>query len=567
MKSIRRIFAIALVALTLVSLFTSCAGKTGTTSPGTSGAAASSAAPASGAPAASGAAPAGKVLRMTVASGGVIDPSSAMDSASLTAVVNMYDSLVYPDLDGQIVPSVAEKGWTTSSDGLTWDFTIKKGVKFHDGTEMKASDVVFSTNRMLTLGTGFAYLFTGYVDSVKATGDYTVQFKLKKPFAPFLSILPRLYILNEKLVKANLAAGSYGDNKDYGKAWLAEHDAGSGAYVCQAMKVQDRLVMKKNSNYFGTFEKNAPDTVELISGTEGATVRTLMSSGQLEISDQWQTNEAYTALGKISGVAVNSFSSGQMVYLMINTKKAPTDDVHIRRAVAALIDYAQVTSALFPGFKKADSPIPSGLPGHADGLTQYDFSLDKAKQELAASAYKDKLSSISVDIAWIAEVPDEEKLALLIQANAQKIGLKVNVVKVAWSSYVDSVSKVENTPNAAVCFVSPDYDEAGALMYQRYHSDTAGTWQQIEWLKDAALDKSITTALTTQDQTARFKLYGDLQKQVMDNVYGISVAMPIEKHAYMSYIVWPAMERGKAGKSVPALLGYNFLFRTFQINK
>jgi peptide/nickel transport system substrate-binding protein len=479
----------------------------------------------------------------------------------------MYDSLVYPGLDGKIVPGVAEEGWTASADGLTWTFTIKKGVKFHDGTEMKASDVVFSTNRMLELGTGFAYLFTGYIDAVKATGDYTVEFTLKKPFAPFLSILPRLYILNEKLVKANLADGSYGDNKDYGKAWLAEHDAGSGAYLCDAMKVQDRLVMKKYTAYFGTMEKNAPDTVELISGTEASTVRTLMSSSQLEISDQWQTNEAYDALDKLDGVSVNSFSSGQMVYLMLNTKKAPTDDVHVRRAIAALIDYSQVITALFPGFKTADSPIPTGLPGHADGLPSYQFSIDTAKQELAASAYAGKLADISVDIAWIAEVPDEEKLALLIQANAAQIGLKVNVVKVPWGTYVDNVSTMENTPNAAVCFISPDYDEAGAMLYQRFHSDTAGTWQQTEWLQDTTLDTAITTALTTMDQTARFNLYADLQKQVMDNVWGISVAMPIEKHAYCDYIVWPAMERGVKGESVPALLGYNFLFRTFQINK
>ena len=556
MKSIsRKVSVIALVIVMLIGVLAGCAGKTSTESP--------SSAPSGG----SDSAGTEKVLRMTVAGGGVIDPSSAMDSASLTGVVNMYDSLVYPDLDGKIVPGVAEESWTVSADGLTWDFTIKKGIKFHDGTEMKASDVVFSANRMLELGTGFAYLFTGYIDTVKATGDYSVEFTLKKPFAPFLSLLPRLYILNEKLVMANLAEGSYGDNKDYGKAYLAEHDAGSGAYYCEVMKVQDRLVMKKFNDYFGKMEKNAPDTVELLSGTEAATVRTLMGSGQLEISDQWQTNEAYDALGKIEGVSVSSFSSGQMVYLMLNTKKAPTDDVHIRRAIAELIDYAQVTTALFPGFKTADSPIPAGLPGYAAGLPGYEFSIDKAKEELAASKYADQLSEISVDIAWIAEVPDEEKLALLIQANAQQIGLKVNVVKVAWATYVDEVSKVDSTPNGAVCFISPDYDEAGSMLYQRYHSDTAGTWQQTEWLQDPALDTAISTALTTMDQAARFKLYADLQKQVMDNVWGISVAIPIEKHAYCDYIVWPAMERGKNGESVPALLGYNFLFRTFQINK
>ncbi|GHU49328.1 twin-arginine translocation pathway signal protein [Clostridia bacterium] len=509
----------------------------------------------------------GKILRISEASGGVIDPASGADLASATASVNMYDSLVYPNLDGEIVPSLAEDNWTVSDDGLVWDFTLRQGVKFHDGTELKASDVVFSVNRTLTLGEGYAYLFTGYLSGVEATGDYGVRFTLSKPFAPFLRILPRLYVLNEKLVMANIAEGSYGEFGDYGKAWLAEHDAGSGAYYCEAMRVQDRLIMKKYDEYFGEFEANAPDTVELISGTETATIRTLMSSGQLEISDQWQTNEAYTALDKIDGVELGAFSTGQTLYLMLNTTKAPTDDIHIRRAISHLIDYTQVTTVLFPGFHNADSPVPGNIPGHSSKLTPYEFSLDKAKEEIALSAYANRLNEVAVDIAWIAEVPDEEKLALLIQANAQQVGLKVNVVKVPWSTYVDNVVSAETTPNAGVCFMAADYDEAGSMLYQRFHSDTAGTWQQIEWLNDSAIDEEITTSLTTMDQTARFNIYDSIQKTVMDNVYGIAVADSVEKHAYYDYIVWPAMEKANRGEPVSALLGYNYLFRTFQVNK
>jgi peptide/nickel transport system substrate-binding protein len=263
-----------LILFALASFFTGCG-----TTPG----------PATGGNDATGADSA-KVLRITEASGYVIDPAIGTDLASTTAAVNLYDSLVYPGLGGDILPSLAEENWVVSDDGLVWEFTLKQGVLFHDGAEVKASDVVFSMNRLLTLGEGYAYLFTGYVDSVEATGDYTVRFTLSKPFAPFLRILPRLYILNEQLVRENLADGSYGEFGDYGKAYLAEHDAGSGAYYCEAMRVQDRLVMKKYDGYFGTFEANAPETVELLSGTETATVRTLMSSGQLEISDQWQTN-------------------------------------------------------------------------------------------------------------------------------------------------------------------------------------------------------------------------------------------------------------------------------------
>jgi peptide/nickel transport system substrate-binding protein len=507
-----------------------------------------------------------KVLRISQSAGAVIDPGIITDFASSMAVVNMYDSLVYPDLDNKIVPSVAES-WNVSNDGLTYTFKLKQGVKFHDGSDLTASDVVFSANRLLAMGEGFAYLFTGYLTSTEAVDDYTVKFTLSKPFAPFMSILPRLYILNEDLVKANLAEGSYGDMGDYGKVYLAEHDAGSGAYGLKEYKLQDRIIMSKYDGYFGEFAQNAPDSVEIILNTETATIRTMMAGGELEISDQWQTNEAYAALDQIDGVSVGSFSNGQMFYLMLNTQKAPTDDVHVRRALGYLIDYSQVCNTLFPGYIQVHSNVPEGVLGYSGDAYPFEFSLDKAKEELAQSKYADQLDSISVEVAWIAEVPDEEKLALLIQATAQMIGLKVDVAKVPWATHVDNVAQIDSTPNACTTFVSGDYSEAGALLYQRFHSDTASTWQQTEWLQDKALDAKIEQALTTIDNDARVAIYKEIQAESLENAWGIPVAEQSEKHAYVDYVTFPAMERAAKGETVSITQGYNFLFRTFSVNK
>jgi ABC-type dipeptide transport system, periplasmic component len=542
----RKLISAVLSILMIPALLTGCGGNTSQTA----------------APSASGGE---KIIRISQSPGGKIDPGIVTDYTSCVAVVNMYDSLVYPDLDNKIVPSVA-KEWKVSADGLEWTFTLNKGIKFHDGSELKASDVVFSANRLMTIGEGFAYLFKDYLAKTEAVNDYTVKFTLSKPFAPFLSILPRLYILNENLVKSHKAQGSYGEFGDYGKAYLAANDAGSGAYTCSEMKVQDKIVLKKFKDYFGKFETNAPDTVEIIMNTEPATIRTMMTNKQLDISDQWQTDEAYSALESINGVKLGSYSNGTIFYLMLNTKKAPTDDVHIRRALAYLIDYAQVTKSLFPGFVKADSVVPKGVLGYTEEY-KYDFNLEKAKDELKQSKYANSLDSTAVEVDWIADVPDEEKLALLVQATAQQIGLKVNVVKVPWATHVDNVAKIESTPNATTTFVSSDYSEAGALLYQRFHSDTASTWQQTEWLKDPAVDAKIKSALTTTDEAARVAVYKELQKEAYDNCWTIPVAEQAEKHVYYNYIKFPAMERAAEGKSVSMAMGYNFLFRTFAVNK
>ncbi len=562
----KRILSILLAVVMLCLTVTGCSGSKSGSGENTAGGDSSNADTAGGDTTGKDAADGEKILRISQSSGGEIDPGVITDFTSCMAVVNLYDSLVYPDMDNNAAASAA-KEWSVSDNGLEWTFVLNEGIKFHDGSELQASDVVFSADRLMTIGEGFAYLFKDYLEKAEAVDTYTVKFTLKQSFAPFLSILPRLYILNEDVVMENLADGSYGDFGDYGKAYLAENDAGSGAYALKEMKVQDRIVMEKFDDYFAEWEENAPETVEIIMNTEAATIRTMMENGELEISDQWQTDEAYSALDQIEGIDLGNFSNGQVFYLMLNTKKAPTDDIHIRRALAYLIDYAQVCDTLFPGYIKAGSVVPAGVVGYTDTYNEYDFNLDKAKEELSQSAYADSLDSVTLDLAWIADVPDEEKLALLIQATAQQIGLNVNVVKVPWATHVDNVAQIDSTPNAVTCFVSSDYSEAGAMLYQRFHSDTAGTWQQTEWLQDTALDTKIKQSLTTTDENERIALYGELQKEALENCWGIAVAEQAEKHAYYDYVEFPAMERAAEGKSVSTAMGYNFLFRTFKINK
>jgi len=511
----------------------------------------------------------GTTLRITQSSGGVIDPGTGEDCTSSIAYANLYDSLVYPDMDNEPTASLADS-WETSEDGLTWTFKIKEGVKFHDGSELLASDVVYSLDRLLTLGEGFAYMFTDYVESAEAADDYTVVFHLKESFAPFLSILPRLYVLNEDLVKENYADGSYGENGDYGKAFLAEHDAGSGAYYLTEMKTGDRICMAKFEDYFAGWEgkDKAPEAVEVIMNTEAATVRTMMNNGEIQMTDQWQSNEAYDALAKIEGVSVGEFVNGQMLYLMLNTKKAPTDDIHVRKALAYLIDYDQVCNTLFPGYVRATAQVPENLFGHtADGF-DFSYDLEKAKAELAQSKYYNDLSSgaMELEVEWISDVPDEEKLALLIQALGSQIGLKVKVTKVPWATHVDNCGSIETTPNASTCFVSTEYPEAGAMLYQRFHSDTAGTWQQTEWLESAEVDAAISDALTTTDEAEREKKYQALVKEAGEEVWGIAVAAQAEKHAYRDNLEIPAIKRAEAGESVSTPLGYNYLFRDYVMN-
>jgi len=503
----------------------------------------------------------GGVLRVTFAWPTYIDPAVGSDFSSSSSFVNLYDTLVYPDTKGDPLPHVAT-AWEASADGLTWTFHLRNDVKFHDGTPLTAADVKFSMDRLITIGEGYAFLFIGRVASTEAVDQYTVRFHLSKPFGPFLSTLYRLYILNKKLVEANIKKpGPYGDMGDYGKAYLVDHDAGSGPYMVKEFRVEEELVMVKNPNYWLPIDPNAPENVRFIGTTEPATIRTMMSRRELEISDQWQPQEALKALDGINGVDIAAFSPGTEFYLMINTRKPPTDDIHFRRAMAWATDYQTVVQHIFPGAIQARGPVPQNVPGADPNLFQYHRDLDKAREELAKSKYANELDKYPVEFHWIAEVPDEEKVALSFMANMADIGINVKVVKVPWMSVVDEMAKEETSPNIVSVFDSSHYPEAGSLLESRYHSSSAATWEQNEWLLDKKLDAMIEDAITTIDRTERFAKYVQIQQYIMDLCPTIFLFEQVEKHAYQAaYVDWPV-----AQGQVNPVMGYNMAARFIKV--
>jgi len=502
-----------------------------------------------------------KELRVTFAWPTYIDPAVGSDFSSSSTFVNLYDSLVYPTPSGDAIPHVAER-WEASADGLTWTFYLRKGVRFHDGSELTAEDVAFSMDRTITIGEGYGYLYAGRIKRSEVVNPYTVRFHMTAPYGPFLTTLVRLYLLNKEQVMANAKPdGPYGEFGDYGKEWLLTHDAGSGAYKVKEMRLEEYLLMEKFDDYWGEFALNAPDEVKFIGTTEPVTIRTMMSRKELEISDQWQTVEALKSLDALEGVDIVTMYLGTMFYYMIHTKKPPTDDVHFRKAMAWAMDYQTVVEKLFPGSRTAQGPVAPGFPGHDPGFTKYERNLEKARAELKQSKYYNKLDQYPVEVHWISEVPDEEKVALLFMSNMEDIGIKANIVKVPWLSVVEEMSNIDESPNIVTVFVAPHYAEAGSILESRYHSNSAATWEQNEWLLNPQIDGMIEKAISTIDRDERYKIYRDIQQMIDKICPSLYLFEQAQKHAYQaSYIDWPSVR----GEKIP-VMGYDFDARFIQV--
>ena len=501
-----------------------------------------------------------RLLRATFSWPTFIDPAVGNDFSATASLANLYDTLVFPNAEGGVDPWVAES-WETSDDGLTWTFHLRDDVTFHDGTPLEASDVVYSLNRIQAIGEGFGYMFDN-VASANAVDAHTVEFTLKNPSGLFLSSLVRLYVLNEELARANtVAEGAYEDEGDYGKEWLLTHDAGSGPYQVAEFPLEEYLLMDRFDGWWGEFRDDAPDQLRFIATTETATVRTLMSDRQLEISDQWQTVEALEALQAIDGIEVAAIPTMTEFYFMIDTKLPPTDDIHCRRAMGYAFDYDTAVSLEWPGTQQSVGPVPTSLGGHNSDVFNFSRDLDKAQEELAQCQYADNLDEYPVEFDWVSEVPDEEKFALLFQSNMAEIGMPVDVVSVPWLSTVENMSSQETSPNIVSVYVTADLPEAGVMLQQRYHSDTADQWLQNEWLLDEEFDSMVEDAVATIDRDERFQKYYELQDYIAELAPSIFAYDQIEKHAYQDYVDWPAVR----GEMSP-VQGYYFFAPMIGVN-
>jgi len=322
---------------------------------------------------------------------GEADPDKGTDYIGSVLAFNLYDALLAPGQNGQpIAPHVATS-WKVEGDDYV--FTLRPDVKVHSGNPLTADDVVFSFKSLMALGKGNSPLFAGRVASVTTVDPHTVKFTLSAAYAPFLGALTRLPILDSRTVIANKAAGKYGEMGDYGEAFLSSHDAGSGAYRLVSHVPESETNLAKFNGYFLGVPASAPDKVRIRYGLQPATVRELVASGQQDMTSQWLPPEVMRALAHRSDTHLLSDRGSNILFLHLNTRKPPLDDVNCRLALTYGLDYAtsmklaQITdkvSAQTP----ANGPIGRSEFGYNPSLPPYTQDLSKAKDYLAKCKYK-----------------------------------------------------------------------------------------------------------------------------------------------------------------------------------
>ncbi|HVX82877.1 MAG TPA: ABC transporter substrate-binding protein [Devosiaceae bacterium] len=438
-----------------------------------------------------------------------IDPAKISDYTDYMAAVNLYDALVSVDEKGNLIPKLASS-WDVSADAKEVTYHLRPDAHFSDGSPVTAADVVYTFERLLKINQGPANLFADVLKpgSITAVDDHTVKFILSKTFAPFLATVPSVFILNSKLVEANKGS-------DDGQTYLSTHTAGAGGYLLKSWDRGAQMTITRDPKYYGGWNEHPIDSVHWIITNDEATVKSLAASGELTMSSQFQSPETYDSLRQDPRFNVVKANTASAFYLKLNTKKAPTDDVHVRKAIACATDYETIQQQINPG-GPLNGPLPDIFADYVNkDLPPPKFDMDCAKAEMDKSAYAGK-TDIPISIQYVSGTKFEEDIALLMQSNLEQLGFKVTAQPDPWNRVTDLATKLETSPNMSEIFFEATYPSPDSMFFTQYDSKAAGTWASLEWLQNPDIDALIEKARATGDHDQQVAIYKDLQAKLVD---------------------------------------------------
>jgi peptide/nickel transport system substrate-binding protein len=343
--------------------------------------------------------------------------------------VNIYDCLLNWDAAQGTAPPDPIPGlassWTRSADNLTWTFTLRQGVKFHDGSPFNADAVIFALDRVLNKESEFysntqrsaGSTFLGAIASYKKIDDFTVAITTKKPWA-FLT-----YDL------ASIAIPSPAAIKQWGNKAYPQHASGTGPFKITKYVEGQVLELEPNKDYWGT--KAKLDKLVLYPMPEPAARLAALQSGEVD----WAEVIPPDSIEQIKGAGYNVLlkTYPHTIYYGFNTYRAPFNDVRVRQAVAYGIDRAGLVSIIQGAGKPATQLMYEGHPWRDTTFTGYAYNLQKAKELLTQAGVKNLKISVAYPTGGSGNMwpgPMNEKF----QQDMRAIGIDVDLVPLEWNT-------------------------------------------------------------------------------------------------------------------------------------
>jgi peptide/nickel transport system substrate-binding protein len=457
-----------------------------------------------------------------------LDPEAVENNTSGFIISTVYDSLLrYKPGTTDVAPGIAES-WTTSPDGLTYTFKLRHGAKFSDGTPLDAKAVIWNVDRLLNKGNA-DYIYNtgpveGYIDftygdvaSYRAVDDDTVEFKFKKPSAPFLNSLAMVW---NGLVSP---AGAAKWGKDY-----RNHPVGSGPFVLREWRQRDQIILDANPDYWGGKPKVDHLIFKEMPDAQAAVLA--LKRGDIQILGDVSTQTVPAMKGDPNitlltrpGLAVSG------VGLPVDTP--PFNDKRVRQALNYAVDKEAIDKALFAGLAvPMTSPLPQAQWGFDKSLPGYPYDPAKAKALLEEAGVK---PGTTIELATYNSPrgynPAGPNLAVAVQGYLNKVGLTVNVRQLEVGSYFKLVRDGKYTGMMMEGWTGDNGDPDNFLGELWGYAN----FPVVDWSRynNPAFEALLAKALVEADPAKRTPIYDEAQKMVLDDAPWIFINSTLQIRA------------------------------------
>ncbi len=460
-----------------------------------------------------------------------LDPAKAYDTSSIQFVRLLYRGLVDYNEKAEIVNEIAQSR-SVSSDGKTYSFTLRKDVKFHDGSRVVAEDFRFALERVLdpeTASDGLSIfsIIEGapefskdrklpkksqkmkHVAGIEVRGDDQIIFHLSRADATFLNYLslPFAYAVSPRWV---------GKLEQEGKS-LSENPLGNGPFKMTEWVHDGWLTLEKNQDYF---RPDLPKSkrIEVQFGISSSLEAMLFEQGAvdlLSISDALPPD--YLRLTRDPKWKPNTLSAPMMDirYLALNNEIKPFDDVRVRRAMNYAIDRDRIVSFLTGRAVKAAGPLPEGMPAYNPNLKPYAFDPKKARALLQEAGFKDTPSA-PIPLLYNSKDGWAAKAAQSMQQDLKDVGMSISLKGMPYSELKAQAGKRKTTPLSINGWNQDFPDPANFLdVLFNQRSITKVSSVNRAFYSNPKVNELLDKAAIESNRPKRLAMYGEIEKIIV----------------------------------------------------
>ena len=443
-----------------------------------------------------------------------LDPAISADMSSHTYVTQIFSGLVRLDGELNMVPDIAES-WEKSADGKTYTFHLRQGVKFHDGREVRAADFKYSWERACDPDTGSGTAVTylgdivgakdmlagevGGISGVVAIGEYTLEVTIDAPKAYFLNKLayPTAFVVDR-------------DNVESGQSWWQDPN-GTGPFKLKEWRPGQQLILERNQIYYGELAKSEQIVFRFLAFSPMALYETeWIDIAPVSVNYIDQVSDETNPLHQELAVAPEL----SLYYIGFNTARPPFDDVNIRRAFCLAVNKEHIAKVILRDMiNEADGILPPGMPGYDETLEGLAYSVEQAKELIAASKYGDvsNLPPITLTVdGYGNSIP--AYLGAIIQQWQENLGVEVSVRQLETENFLYDL-KQEKDEMFMLGWVA-DYPDPHNFLDILFYT---GSENNIFEYSNPTLDALLDQAAIEQNGAVRLAKYQQAEQMVVDD--------------------------------------------------